>query len=480
MIRTTLSWTLTLFLLAVPAAFTALSTAGCGGGGGGSGRSAAAAINSNTPASPAPNPGGQIAALGTQATAVNAQVGLGAFRTFRERVSVSDAAIPDAAGLRDRLFAVEDDGTIRVLSLAGATPALDRAIPLPGAPFAAGTATGALVIQDERTALVTSSGTGGEAVFLFDPSTALAATDVTKITISGLTLSWPAGTPNSKGIDVGARALPITFTSGAASSNGRVFFAASNLDASFDYNPGAVVSFAVDPVTKAISNGVVFRTTDFNPTALTRVKTPRGDLLLATNSGVFGSGTSSIDVIDPISLQLKATIPCGRRDAAGPVSVSRDGRRGYLGSQAAAEVYVLDLESLGDELANTAPTSRPARFLGGYTLPAAGSFAYVSGLALSHSGTYLYAVNFNQSELFVIDLTSSPRPGLAARATGFARSGNVANYEGLASKVLVRPGVPGVDFQGPSLYVATINLAAADQTIANVKVALDSVTLDKH
>lgn len=477
MIRSTLSYALTLLLVAAPAALTAV---GCGGGGSSSRSLAAAAITSQTPTSPAPDPGGQIAALGTQATAVNAQVGLNAYAAFRERAALSDAAIPDAPGLRDRAFVVEDDGHVRVLSLAGATPTLDRAIPLPGAPFAAGIAAGALSIQDERTALVTSSGAGGEAVYLFDPSTALAAGDVTKLTLSGLTLSWPAGTLNSKGVDVGARALPITYTSGAALSHQRLFVCASNLDAAFDYNPGAVLAFDVDPVTKALSNGVVFRTTDFNPTALTRVRTARGELILCTSSGTFGAGTSSIDVIDPVSLQLKATIPLGRRDAAGPIVVSKDGRRGYLGSQAAAEVYVLDLSNLGDELQNPTTTARPARYLGGYTLPTTGGFAYVSGLALSHSGTYLYAVNFNQSELFVIDLTTSPQPGLAAKATGFKRSGNVANYEGLASKVVVRPGVPGTDFTGPSLYVATINLAVADQTITNVKVALDSVTLDRH
>jgi DNA-binding beta-propeller fold protein YncE len=257
----------------------------------------------------------------------------------------------------------------------------------------------------------------------------------------------------------------------------RLLFASSNLDASFDDNPGTVIAFTYDPLTKGVTNPVAFQTTDFNPTALTRVKTSAGDVVLVTNTGLYGAGPSSIDIIDPATLNFVGTIPLGARNAGGAVVVSPDGRRGYVASSGAAEVFVLDLERLGDELANTAKKSLPARFLGGWTLPASSAMGYVSGLALSHTGNYLYAVNFNGSELFVLDLAS---PGVAARVTGFARTGNPASFEGLASKVVVRPGVPGTDFTGPSLFVATINLATADRTIVNVKTVLDAVTVDRH
>lgn len=459
-------WALTLLLL-IPT----VSVVGCGGGGGSS-RGVAAL----TTAVPTPNPGGTVSAIGSSATQVTAQVGLGAFTAFKESTSIADAVIPDVPGLSDRAFFLEDDGSLRVLSLAAGAPALDYILPLP---VPAGAPAGDLVFEDEHTALATSSGTGGEAVYLFDPTTARLATQVTKYDFSSFTVTWPAGTLNSKGVDVGGSALALNFTASAALAANRLFFASSNFDASFDNNPGTVIAYDVDPATKVLSGtGTIFKTTDFNPTALQRVTTASGDVVLVTNNGVYGTGTSSIDVIDPVSLRLVATIPLGQRNASGPVVVSSDGRRGYVGSGSAAQVYVLDLTNLGDELANLTTTSRPTRYLGGYTLPGGGAFAFVSSVALSDSGAYLYAVNFNASELHVVDLGGTP--GHAATVRGFVRTGDPSNFENLASKIVVRPGVPGVDFQGPSLFVATINLRVADRTITNVKGALDSVTVDRQ
>ena len=101
----------------------------------------------------------------------------------------------------------------------------------------------------------------------------------------------------------------------------------------------------------------------------------------------------------------------------------------------------------------------------------------MSSLALSHTGNYLYAIEFNSSAVYIVDLAN---PSVAKRLTGFARRGNVANYEGLVNKLAVRPGVPGTAFSGPSILAMTINLATADQTVRNVKVVLDTITVDKH
>lgn len=466
MLRSTLSpWFATLVLLLVPAA----TSIGCGGGGGGSKRS------SNTPA--APDPGGVVGPISTVTTAVSASLTLGAYRDFRPQVSLSDIELPDAPGLRDHAFVVEDDGVVRVLSLTAQGPVLQRAIQVDASTFGAGVATGGLTIQDEHTALLTSSGSGGENVYVFDPSTALGPSDVAKVELSSLTVTWPAGTLNSAGDDVGGQALPINFTAGAALAGGRLHVVSSNFDAQFNNLPGTVTCFPWDANTRTVTGApLVIRTTDFNPVAITRVVTTAGEVLLVTNAGAFG-GTSSIDVLDPVGQQVVATIPLGQRSAAGPVVVSPDQRRGYVGSQSAAEVYVLDLSDLGAELQNQAPASRPARFLGGWILPAPGAFRYVSSVALSHTGDYLYAASFNSSQLFVIDLE---RQALAATVAGFARTGNPTNFEGLASLVAVRPGVPGLDFQGPSIFVGTINLAAADRTIPDVEVVLDAVTVDRH
>lgn len=469
---------------------------GCGGGGGSSGRASTAApvttatatsTTSGSTAAPttssssvgvaAPTFGGQIAALGTANPAVTATLAKNHFAAFREAASISDLVVPDVAGLRDRGFVVEDKGSVRILDLSGATPRLDRLLPLSSVAFPAGIATGGLVVVDARTALVTTSGRGGEGVYVFDPSTARVAADVKLFDLSSLTVRWPAGTKNSKGVDIGGQARPLTFTSGALIAGNRLLVCSSNLDASFDYDPGTVLAFDWNPNTRSATGGFVHQTSRFNPTALTKVGTQAGDAVLVTNCGPFGTGPASIDVLDATSLNLVGTIPLGAKNPTGAVVVSPDGRRGYVGSASSAEVFVLDLEGLGNELRNTTAKDLAARNLGGFTLPGSGASHFVSGLALSHTGNYLYATDFNTSELWVVDLHQK---GVAARVQGFARTGQPSSFQGLANRLAVRPGVPGRDFQGPSIYVMTINLVAADRTIQNVTVALDAVTVDKH
>lgn len=443
-----------------------------------SGSTAAPTTSSSTPTGPAaPTFGGQIAALGTANPAVSATLTKNHFAAFRESSSISDLVVPDVAGLRDRGFVVEDKGSIRILDLSGATPRLDRQLPLTATPLPPGITTGGLAIVDARTALVTTSGRGGEGVYVFDPSTARVAADVKYLDLSSLTVRWPAGTRNSKGADIGGLARPLTFTAGALIVGNRLLIASSNLDASFDNDPGTVLAFDWNPNTRAATGGFIHQTSRFNPTALTRVVTPQGEAVLVTNTGPFGTGPASIDVLDGVSLNLVGSIQLGAKSPSGPIVVSPDGRRGYVGSAASAEVFALDLENLGAELRNTSARDLSARYLGGFDLPSSAASNFVSGLGLSHTGSYLYATNFNTSELWVVDLHQK---AVAARVTGFARTGSTSAYQGLANKLAVRPGVPGRDFQGPSVLVMTIGLAAADRTIQNVTVALDAVTVDRH
>jgi hypothetical protein len=332
-------------------------------------------------------------------------------------------------------------------------------------------------VQDANVALATTSGASAEGIALFNPLSANSAADVTWYDLSAMSTTWPAGTLNSAGTDVSGAALPLTYTSDAVIAGGRLIFTSSNLDAGFNNNPGTLGGFAIDMTTRQLSAGAILQTSSFNPTGLTRMVTLQGELLLVTNTGAYGVPGASIDVVDPGTLRIVATIPFASGTPNGRIEVSADGTRGYVASQGDAEVYVLDLEQIGLELGNQGTTSLPARNLGGFAVPTSSAYNFVSSIALSHTGNYLYAVNFNESVLHVIDLAN---PGIAASVTGFARSGLPSSYEGLANTIGVRAGVPGVDFQGPSIYVMTINLAAADQTVTNVSVALDTVTVDKH
>lgn len=438
--------------------------------------SAATTTSTTTTAPPLPTPGGQIATL-TSAAAVQATLGLGVHRDFLPRCATSDLVTPDLPGLRDRAFALEEPGVVRVLDLSGTTIRPQRTIELAATRLAAGQAMGALSLQDEHTALAVSSGLGAEAIWLFDPTTAMGPNDVQRMDVGQVTVTWPAGTQNSAGADIGGQPRPVSFVSGAALAGGRLWFSSSNFDANFDLDPGTVFAYDWDPVTRRPSGGMVLRTTSFNPTGITRLVTPKGELLLVTSSGLYAAGPSSVDVIDPRAPALVGHIDLGAVNVSGRVRVSPDGKRGYLGSQSTADVHVLDLNGLGDLIGQPGNADLSARHLGAWSLPAPAGAHYVSSLALSHTGNYLYAVDFNESALYVVDLAA---PGLATVVRGFARSGVPANYEGLASLVTVRAGVPGVDFQGPSILVATINLAAADQSTPDVKVALDAVTVSRH
>ncbi|MBL4849243.1 MAG: hypothetical protein JKY65_27265 [Planctomycetes bacterium] len=463
--------------------------AGCGGSGSRS-SSSTAGVSSGTPSSTTSgttgtttsgatffDPQGQVGSITTATTTVQATLATDAYIAFRELQSLSDFVIPEDPALTDKAFVVEDKGTLRILDLSGAAPALDRAVDLFAAPLPAGIATGRLKIQSANLGLVTTSGAGGEGVVVFNPLTAMGPTDVTWFDFSASTVQWPAGTLNNKGVDVGAQALMLSYTADAVVSGGKLLLTASNLDANFDYNPGAVVAYDFDPLTNTLSGGAFIQTSDFNPTALTRVMTPQGELVLVTNTGPYGGPDGSIDVVDPMTLTRLGTIgfPAGS-SPTGNVVVSKDGKRAYLGSQSSAQVFVLDLDGLETSFGQL-NADLSARFKGGFALGGTAANHFVSSLALSYSERYLYAVDLNESALYVIDLQEGTS---AATVEGFVRSGLRANYEGLANKVVVRPGEPGVDFSGPSLFVMTTGLAVADRTLTDVTMALDTVTVDKH
>ncbi len=464
---------------------------GCGGSSGSRKASSTAGVTSGTPSSTTSgsaagttsgaltfhDPQGQVGAVTTSTSPVQATLSTDAYFAFKEQQSLSDFVISDDPALQDKAFVVEDKGTLRILDLSGAAPALDRAVDLFAAPLPAGIATGSLKIESANLGLLTTSGANGEGVAVFDPLTATTAADVTWFDFRSATVQWPVGTLNSKGVDVGGQALMLSYTADATVSAGKLILTASNLDASFDYNPGAVVAYDFNPATNSLSGGAFVQTTDFNPTALTRISTSQGELVLVTNSGAFGSPDGSIDVLDPNSLSRLGTIDFpANANPTGSLVVSKDGKRAYVGSQSSAQVFVLDLDGIESAFGQS-NADYSARFKGGYDLGGMATSHYVSSLALSHSERYLYAVDFNESALYVIDLQEGSS---AAKVEGFVRGGLRASYEGLASQVVVRPGEPGVDFSGPSIFVMTTGIAAADRTLADVTISLDAVSVDKH
>ena len=64
------------------------------------------------------------------------------------------------------------------------------------------------------------------------------------------------------------------------------------------------------------------------------------------------------------------------------------------------------------------------------------------------------------------------------RARVITVQGDPAKFECNASVLAVRTGVPGVDFTGPAVFVATIALDPLDRTVPSVTSALDGVSFD--
>jgi hypothetical protein len=463
-----------------------LSVAGCGGGGGrGSG---AFAIAPSTSSSTSSTTSGTVAtgssgtAPGSSASVVSATVQTNAFAAFHEKASAADMVIPADPINKGKAFVAEDvTATVRVLDLTGAAPKLDRVIPLDATPLPQGCALGAMSIsRDGKTACVTASGAGKEFVYVFDPAAAQTAADVTRFDFSAVTLDFAAAITNSAGASIGTTLQPSYLAQALVSSSGKLFIACSDIDKNFDYNPGVVLAFDFDVAKRTLSAGKVIPSSNWNPTRLTEWTGPSGeDAVLVTVSGISNKGSSSVDVIDATAARLVGAIPLGSGNGAGNVAIAPDGRRGYVGSMSASEVSIVDLTGLQNELANAQPLWLSQRYVDKIALPGMTGLNYISGLQVSGSGRYLYAVNFNESSLDIVDLTGAT-PAFAGRTTAFARSGNPARFEDSASLLGVRPGIPGIDFQGPPAYVVTINLTTADRTVPDVTISLDAVSFDQN
>lgn len=425
--------------------------------------------------------GGQpgVAAL----TTVTPTLATNVFTAFLQSSSLAD--LQTSPRLANRVLALEDRGFVRVLDDSGATPVsvLDLQLDPAGA-LPQGAAGSSLTVSNGTTALVAASGLGHEAVYVFDPTSAQSAADVTKLDLNASAVTLPAGALNSVGQSV-ASPMSTTFTASAVVAGSKIFIATSNLDQSFNLNPGTVLAFDYDPKTRAATNESVVFTSGYDPTRLTTWTSPLGvPAVLCVNAGIgsVGSGASTIDVIDPVRGVLVLTIPLGAVNAGGAIAITPDSRRGFVGSQALDQVFELDLSNLDQQLANPSPATDATRFVQAIALPGTGSLHFISGVAISSSGRYLYALDFNESLLSVFDLAlGAGKAALVGTITGFQRSGNPTTFVGNASLLAVRPGAPSVSFSGPSVFVGTINLAAADRTFSpSVSAALDGVSFDHN
>lgn len=350
---------------------------------------------------------------GTTSPGVTPRVERDAFTDFGE----SDVVDAQAESAGDLMYIVEANGTFRVVDTASME--LVRAFPLFASPLTPGRSVRQLTLVSPELAVIPTQGEGFEGLALLDPRTAQSSVDVQWFDLGGLSATWPAGSRNSQGVDVGERPLQLTEITGVTLVGESVFLCAANSDAAGDHNPGAVVALRLNQQERRLEARALIRTSAYNPTGLTRI----GEQLLVTNSGSFGQTGASIDVIDVQSAKRVGTVsfperlPDGRvPDPFGPVVVDPSGRYGYVGSMTQARLYTVDLsqQTYVEDLELPSQSTRN------------------STEDLTFAGDKLYVANQGDAALNVVDLEQQS----VTRVAGFERESDASGQAQLDALVV--------------------------------------------
>jgi hypothetical protein len=88
-----------------------------------------------------------------------------------------------------------------------------------------------------------------------------------------------------------------------------------------------------------------------------------------------------------------------------------------------------------------------------------GTFDFVSDLAASHDGRFVYAVNQNDSSIAVVENARTPRVAGQFEVAGR----HPTAFTSLVGFVEVRPGEPDRAYAGPDLFAATIFVDEQDE-----------------
>jgi hypothetical protein len=347
---------------------------------------------------------------------------------------------------------------------------------------------GLVVESDKDLAFVTVSG-AQEGVWLFDPVDGFPLLD--SYTYRGSQFQLPYVAEDSEGNPVDS--VRPTFTSGVALVHGKVYISNSNFirTGGNPINaPGTVKIVGLDesvdpPEFFDLPSSDVLVTTSFNPTEVTPLDER---ILLVTNTGVLAirdeNGVplteGSVDVVDTEQDCIVATYPLGLGApsfakiaiAEQEVQGGRTVLRGYLGSAGFNHVYELDLTGL-DAYLDTCPTPENVprledKVLAGpddpirATRDPVNTPNLVAQAVVNHNATRCYATGLNSGTLAILALETATDGQGAPLPSGKSPLSMIQATDPLPTQneaepgpVAVRPGMPGVDFQGPDVFVVT-------------------------
>lgn len=299
---------------------------------------------------------------------------------------------------------------------------------------------------------------GVSGLALFNPTTGALSQTVNLSDPINLTQALPYSQPGDCNGDsvnetsVGPGPYSPNFAADLAVLNNRLFVSMSNLcfDSSFEsfYVQGLVLVYDIHSsapfLTPASTPYIVLN--GFNATGLTVV----GDHLIATSTGDTSYTTgvqlpqtaSVLDEIDPNLLAVTRTLNLGEVAANfQSLALSSDQSTGFIGSSSFSEVYAIDLDTFTALRGENNPI-----------LIFDDAIDYINDQEVAFGDQVLFVSSFNHSAVKAIDLTS-PAYFVLPGILDFSFSGN----PGLtgAGPMALRPGQPGVDFQGPDLWVLT-------------------------
>jgi hypothetical protein len=343
---------------------------------------------------------------------------------------------------------------------------------------------GLVVEIDRDLALVTVSG-AEQGVWLFDPVDDFRLLD--SFTYRGSQFQLPYAAEDSQGNLVSS--VTPTFTSGAALMQGKVYISNSNFTrtgGSPVCAPGTVKIVELDenenpPAFVEPAPPDVIVTTAFNPTEVTPLDER---ILLITNTGVLAireeSGVplseGSVDVVDTEHDCIVATYPLGLgAPSFAKIAIAEQPggiRRGYLGSAAFNHVYELDLTGL-DAYLDACPVPGGVPRLDGKVLAGpenpiratrdpVDTPNLVAQTVVNQDATRGYATGVNSGTLAILELETAtdaegaPVPSRKSPLSVIQVTDPLPTQnESEPGPVAVRPGVPGIDYQGPDVFVVT-------------------------
>jgi hypothetical protein len=358
----------------------------------------------------------------------------------------ADIVIPDIEGMRSTAFVVSsfDPAGVLAIDIDASPMQLSNAFSGMTCPPGSGIPAKLIITAINQGYLLTSN-----SVISFDPATG----DIYR-TIDVLEpIQIDEGLTNSDSTQADTTLTP-SYPADLARIDDKLFVSTANYLSTQEpalAAPGTIQVFQIG------NDGTIRRigyiiTSDYNPTGLS---VRNGSELLITNSGVIdivdaqGSPQtpSSIDIVDPETLSITATIALDMVAASfHGLALTHDGSRGFIGSAAYGQVYEVDLIN--------------RQVLRGIDNPhiVTDGYDFISDVDLSVGNHFLFAASFEQSSVYPFDLSQIPPTRGDAFVVGYPSGVTEENPSGAntgAGPMAVRPGSRGIDYQGADLFVLT-------------------------